>query len=80
MSWKHRDAKQEARDFRRDAEGVPYDQMELLPPKGPNGWGVVAGYPANPERGHAGGWVVWPIESWTAGYLKAKGATVKERS
>ena len=77
MSWKHRDAKAEARDVRRFAEGTPYDQMTLLPPTEACGWAVTADLPLTPET--RGGWILDHIEDWTAGYLRAKGATVKDR-
>lgn len=72
-----RDAKQEARSIRRFAEGTPYSEMGLLPPtKEKNFWYVTANISQN-YPWSAGGWIGSPIESWTAGYLRSKGATVK---
>lgn len=71
MSWKHRDAKQEARLVRRDAEGTPYDQMVV---DFAHGWHYVIA-PVQPTPGTVGGWVHFTIQPWTAGYLLAQGAT-----
>lgn len=77
MSWKHRDAKQEAREIRRLAEMTPYDQMVLLlPSKEHDFWSYTADYVTEDSTG----WIIGPLDPWTAGYLKAKGATIKERS